>query len=184
MVRAVLMAAGALLVLGHTTGEVARAEDYKAVVRLAREGYWGKQQELNQHLKVLGQKAPELKLGDWRGGPVTAEQMKGNVVIVDFWATWCESCKKTVPALNEIAKKYKDRVIVVGACAGGNEEAMWGVAEEWKMTYPTGKASEETAKAWGALWYPHYVVVDGKGTIRALGVTPAALEPIIEALLK
>lgn len=144
-------------------------------------------------LAACGSETPQAttygKRPDWSitlkdGRTASAADYDGKVVIVDFWATWCESCKKTVPALNEIAKKYKDKVIVVGACAGGGEESMWGVAEEWKMTYPTGKASEETAKAWGALWYPHYVVVDAKGTIRALGVTPAALEPIIEALLK
>jgi thiol-disulfide isomerase/thioredoxin len=181
MVRAVLLAVGLVV----ATSCAARAEDYKAVVKLAREGYWGKPQEFGQHQKIMGQKAPELKLGDWKGGAVTPEQMKGKVVIVAFWATWAEpTCKRHIPVLNELAKKYKDKAIVIGACAGGSEEAMWGVAEEWKMAFPTGKASEETAKAWGALWYPHFVVLDGKGTVRALGVQPTALEPIVEALLK
>ena len=153
------------------------------VSRLAREGYWGKPQQWNEHSRFIGKPAPKLELGDWHGNAVTAEMMKGKVVIIDFWATWCPPCKKGVPHNNELAKKFADKALMIGACAGEEQGLMWGIAEETKMAYPTGKATDEMAKAWGQQWFPHYVVVDQAGIIRAIGIQPEAVDAIVEALL-
>jgi thiol-disulfide isomerase/thioredoxin len=154
------------------------------VEQLAKEGHWEPEAWAN-HAKLLGKPAPDLAMTDWRGKPVKAADMKGKVVVVDFWATWCGPCKAAVPHNNEVAKKYADKgVLVIGACGGEQEEKMNEVAEQTKMEYPTAKTTAASAKAWGVQWWPHYVVVDRKGMIRAAGIKPDYVEKIVEALVE
>jgi thiol-disulfide isomerase/thioredoxin len=155
------------------------------VEQLARAGYVGKDDTWADHAKLLGRPAPPLDLTDWRGQPVTPDAMRGRIVVVDFWATWCEPCLAAVPHNNAVAQKYRDKgVLLVGACGGGEEDKMKAVADEVKMEYPTGKASEQTTTAWGVQWWPHYAIVDRRGNVRALGIDGDYVERIVDALLK
>jgi thiol-disulfide isomerase/thioredoxin len=159
------------------------AED--KVAPIAKEGYWGDEKTWPEHAKLVGKQAPALTLTDWHGKPVQAADMKGKIIVVDFWATWCGPCKRAVPHNNEVMKKYAEKgVIVMGACGGGQEERMNAVVDETKMEYPTGKATKEVTEAWGVQWWPHYVVVDKKGVIRAIGIQPDTVEKVIDALLE
>lgn len=62
-----------------------------------------------------GDDFPALKVAAFPGKPkVDAAKFKGKVVIVDFWASWCEPCKIELPALNKLHKKYKGKLVVIG----------------------------------------------------------------------
>lgn len=61
------------------------------------------------------QKFPEFNLPTLDGkGKMGTEDLKGKIVLVDFWAHWCEPCKISFPVLNKLAAKYKGKVVVVG----------------------------------------------------------------------
>jgi len=71
----------------------------------------------------LGEPAPPLSVTEWaKGGPINLADGKGkNVYLVEFWATWCPPCQKSIPHLTELQKEYKDKgVIVIGV---SNEDA-------------------------------------------------------------
>ena len=69
--------------------------------------------ELEQ-LKFLGKPAPSISADVWiNSRSMTLESLKGKVVVVDFWATWCNPCRTVIPVLADIYKKYKNKGLVV-----------------------------------------------------------------------
>lgn len=60
-----------------------------------------------------GQAAPDFVLPDLSGNMVSLKEFRGKVVLVDFWATWCLPCRKTLPELAELDKKYGDNGLVI-----------------------------------------------------------------------
>jgi peroxiredoxin len=59
--------------------------------------------------KVLNNRAPDFTLKDMNGKPVTLSALKGKVVLLNFWATWCPPCKAEMPALNSLYKSLRHR---------------------------------------------------------------------------
>lgn len=57
--------------------------------------------------------APDFTLHDLEGEPVSLKHYLGNIVLLDFWATWCPPCKVSIPELVDLQKRYKDRDLVV-----------------------------------------------------------------------
>ncbi len=62
-----------------------------------------------------GQRAPEFSLPSLQGSTVALSSMRGKVVLVDFWAQWCEPCKKELPQLDKLAKDYAGKGVVIVA---------------------------------------------------------------------
>jgi len=61
------------------------------------------------HLSLLGQERPSYTLGDVQGQRVSAASFDGDVVLLNFWATWCGPCRKEMPMLQELSSAYRDR---------------------------------------------------------------------------
>jgi len=61
----------------------------------------------------LGGPAPDFKLQDVNGEPVSLTQFKGKPVFINFWATWCGPCREEMPAMQELYDQYRDRGLVI-----------------------------------------------------------------------
>jgi thiol-disulfide isomerase/thioredoxin len=58
--------------------------------------------------KKVGERAPDFTLRDLAGKPVRLSELRGSVVVVDFWASWCAPCKKELPALEVLQRRYRE----------------------------------------------------------------------------
>jgi thiol-disulfide isomerase/thioredoxin len=139
-------------------------------------------------LKV-GSPAPAMQAGKWVQGEAVTSFEPGKVYVVEFWATWCGPCRRTIPHLNEVYTKFKDKgLVVIGQNCWEDEE---GKVPEFvksmgdKMTYRVA-LDDKTKDAKGAMattWMdaagrggiPSAFVVDKQGKIAWIG-HPAAGE--------
>ncbi len=133
-----------------------------------------------------GKAAPNLKLQDWIGANQDLAKLKGKIVVVDFWATWCGPCVAAIPKNVSLVKKYGDRgVVVMGvhdSRRGSDKMAAMAKAKDinYSLAVDDDRAS---AKAWNIRFWPTYFVVDRTGKIRAAGLKPSKVEEVVKALL-
>jgi len=147
---------------------------------------------------AAGKPAPELTLKDLGGKDLSLAQYKGKVVLVNFWATWCEPCQVEIPWLIEMQQKYSAQGFTVLGIAMDEEGASvvtpWVNKERFdvngtksQMNYPIVIGNDAAAdKFGGLLGYPTSVLVtrDGKIVKRITGIiSPEEISKSIESQL-
>lgn len=138
------------------------------------------------HAALEGKPMPALNTTGWVNGEVKPADMKGKVVIVDFYATWCGPCMAAIPHNNELLKRYKAQgLVLVGVCTSDRgQEKMAAVVKDRDIQYPTARDPDlKSEKAWQVHYYPTYAVVDRKGIVRAVGLQPENVEKVVKKLL-
>lgn len=139
-------------------------------------------------LKVKpGQEAPPFTLKDTTGKEVSSASLKGRIVLLDFWATWCGPCKMAMPTLQKLHEKYGDKGLsVVGVnIAETSETAAGDYMKDQSYTYTCLLRGEQLADACGVGPIPTLILIgrDGKVLYTAIGASPeteAAIEKMIE----
>jgi thiol-disulfide isomerase/thioredoxin len=147
-------------------------------------------------LKV-GDSAPKLQTGKWIQGEPVKDFENDKAYIVEFWATWCGPCRTSIPHLNEIYEKFKDKnLVVIGQdCWEQDESKVAPFVKQMaeKMTYRValddkkgsekGKMAESWMEAAGRNGIPSAFLVDKQGLIAWIGHPMQLQEKVIEDVL-
>jgi cytochrome c biogenesis protein CcmG/thiol:disulfide interchange protein DsbE len=129
--------------------------------------------------ELVAEIAPEFTLERLGGeGTIDLASLRGQVVVVNFWASWCEPCKQEHPALSAMWDRYRERgVVLVGVDFEDSEEAALAFAAEYGGDWPlVSDPGSRTAIAYGVFGVPETFVIAPDGTITAKTVGAVTYE--------
>ena len=141
----------------------------------------------NGALKI-GQPAPEISLPAPNGNTVTLSSLKGKLVLIDFWATWCAPCVKEQPELKALYDKHSDKVKagkfeILGVSLDKSkehwEENIKRLKINWLQVSDLMFWRSPVAKDYAIEGLPFNVIIDEQGKIIAINLHGAALEDFI-----
>src|SRR5947208_17025129 len=133
--------------------------------------------------------APTFELENVAGGKLKSDDLKGKVIVVDFWATWCEPCISEIPNYNALQESYADKgVEFLGVTVeSGPLKDIKPKVEELKMKYPVVVGTDEVIDGFGGLiGFPTTFIVDKDWRVykKYLGMTRNKKEMIEKDLRK
>ena len=116
----------------------------------------------------VGERASDFSLPTLDGSKVKLSELRGKVVLIDFWASWCVPCRKELPALDALQKKYAGSVVVLAV----NVDKERANAEKLLSTVKVGALrilldpDGKVAGAYDVPTMPSSFIVDTKGMVR------------------
>lgn len=122
------------------------------------------------------------------GAPASLASLKGRVVVLDFWASWCGPCRMLAPKLSTLKNRFGAQGLSVVGITSDDAEHAALFAERHGMTYPSlSDPGSDTNKSYGIVGLPTVVVIDKKGVVRDVfvGFDPSdtKLEQVVKTLL-
>lgn len=141
----------------------------------------------------LGDAAPDLAVANWvKGDAIDLAKLKGEkIAVVEFWATWCPPCRKSIPHLTKVQKEFADdNVVIVGISSGEELKTVQTFVSEWgkKMDYTVAfddesKSFEAWMKASGQTGIPTAFIVDKEGRVAWIGHPMAGLDDALKSMV-
>jgi thiol-disulfide isomerase/thioredoxin len=115
-----------------------------------------------------GAPAPAFQLGSADGKPVDLAGLRGKVVLINFWASWCGPCRKEMPILEQLNRQYRAKGL---ALIGINVEPDSRAALQWLKATPVSfpilfDTDSRVSKLYQVAGMPNTVIIDRKGTVR------------------
>lgn len=131
----------------------------------------------------LNRPAPDLTLPVLDGEPIRLADMRGKVVLVNFWGTWCEPCKEETPALQQAYQELRDAgLVIVGVNLRRQEasdEAVRAFVRQYGVTYPIAlDVDGEAARLFQISPIPVSYFIDPAGTVRYVRVGTLSREDV------
>lgn len=120
---------------------------------------------------------------------ITLSKLKGKVVLIDFWATWCPPCRNSIPVFIDLYNKFHEQGFIVLGIGLEEKAPLKNYRNTHNIPYPILIGNKEVARAFGVQAIPHIFIIDKKGTIRKtqVGFSPgleAEFETLIDSLIK
>ena len=128
---------------------------------------------------LLGKPAPPLEVEKWLG---EKPSLKGKSALIAFWEPWSIPCRKTIPQLNALQKRFADKLVIVGVASDSQEEVE-GMTDA-RIEFASALDSKgKLSSAAGVTSIPYVLLLDSQGIVRYQGHPSALDEKKIEPLL-
>lgn len=170
------------------------------VVWVESQGSTAIRQSIVEDVAVLNAELADRPAPDWtlqslEGEPVSLASLKGKVVFLNFWASWCAPCREEMPSMEELARKYQGRDLVM--IAATQDDDMGALDGFLKRFMPEGRPvmrivrdpGGEMAKAYGTQLLPETYIINREGRVVARFVNKydwmrPEVDRLIERLLR
>lgn len=115
----------------------------------------------------IGQPSPNFKTVSTSGQSISQENYRGHVLIIDFFATWCQPCRQSIPHLVEMNRKYgRQGLQILGLSVDDDgERAVRAFTDEFRVNYPLALAEDSLTADFGVRSVPIMYLIDKKGRI-------------------
>jgi cytochrome c biogenesis protein CcmG/thiol:disulfide interchange protein DsbE len=121
----------------------------------------------SQNEAGIGKVAPDFTLGRLdRAGTLQLSSLRGKVVVVNFWASWCHPCREEAPALEAASKRFGDKAVVVGVDVRDASGAARSFLRKYELTYPAVHDNRDlTWPKYGLTGLPETFFLDRRGRV-------------------
>jgi thiol-disulfide isomerase/thioredoxin len=135
---------------------------------------------------LRGQAAADFKLKSLDGKEYSLQGLRGQVVLLDFWATWCAPCRKDLPMFEKLHQEFKSKgLVLLGLDAGEQKDVVVKFLQESaKLSYPVALASGEMQQSYSVSAFPTVVLIDRQGKIVVYHVGSGSETELREGLAK
>jgi peroxiredoxin len=131
---------------------------------------------------------PAFSVTTMDGKQVSMDDLQGKVVLLDFWATWCEPCREALPRIRKVAKKFEGRPLVILSVSLDTDEQKWkefvGKNEMTWPQYRDGGFTGPIATMFGVKSIPHTYTIDADGVLQEEHIGDSAVEGKLKKLLE
>lgn len=114
--------------------------------------------------------APNFSLTDLQGNSLVLNEMRGQAVIVNFWASWCGPCKQEIPDFSRFAKEHPQIPVLGLAVDSGDTSDVRRAAQRLGIDYTVALADQETIQSYDISAFPTTVIVDPSGEVAHIHV--------------
>jgi peroxiredoxin len=125
---------------------------------------------------LVGQPAPDFALRTLDGGLIRLSQLRGNIVVLDFWATWCQPCIAALPKIMEVTSTHREQnVELLAVNQSESVEIVRPFLEEKQWQLPVAlDVDGDVSRLYGVDSIPRTMIIDAEGVVRAVhaGATP------------
>ncbi|UCF71500.1 MAG: TlpA family protein disulfide reductase [candidate division WOR-3 bacterium] len=130
----------------------------------------------------------DFSLRSLDGNEIKLADTEGQVVLIDFWATWCPPCRNSIPTFIRLYNKYHEHGFTILGIGLDDEQALLKYRDEVGIPYPVLIGNNDVAKAYGVTGIPKTIFVDRKGRVRKtqVGFAPeleAQFDALIDSLI-
>lgn len=129
--------------------------------------------------------APDFALETFEGEIIRLSDLKGQVVVINFWASWCPPCREEAPYLESTWRKYRDQgVVFIGVDYVDTDPEALAYIDEFDITYPNGPDLQtRISQAYRIQGVPETFFIGKDGTIRGVKVGPLAPPELEDRLI-